>query len=85
MFGNKPGDNIIVSDTGIGIPADAIPKLFARFYQLDASTSRRYGGTGLGLYITKNIIDAIGGKIWIESEVGKGTKVHILLPIVKDN
>jgi signal transduction histidine kinase len=77
--------HIIVSDTGIGIPADVIPKLFARFYQLDASTSRRYGGTGLGLYITKNIIDAFGGKIWIESEVGKGTTVHILAPIAEED
>ena len=76
--------HLTVSDNGIGIPADIIPKLFTRFYQLDASTSRKYGGTGLGLHITKNIIDAFGGKIWIESEVGKGTKVHILLPIVKE-
>ncbi len=76
--------HITVSDSGVGIPSDVIPKLFARFYQLDASTARKYGGTGLGLYITKNIIDAFGGKIWIESEVGKGTTVHILLPIAKE-
>ncbi len=76
--------HLIVSDNGIGIPADIIPKLFARFYQVDASTVRKYGGTGIGLYITKNIIDAFGGKIWIESEVGKGTTVHILLPIAKE-
>ncbi|MBU3967603.1 MAG: hypothetical protein KKG76_09545, partial [Euryarchaeota archaeon] len=67
----------------IGIPADIIPKLFTRFYQVDASTSRKYGGTGLGLYITKTIIDATGGKIWIESEVQKGTTVHILIPAAK--
>lgn len=76
--------HITVSDTGIGIPADVIPKLFMRFYQLDASTARKYGGAGLGLYITKNIIDALNGKIWIESEVGKGTKVHMLLPVAGD-
>ncbi|MCZ7397941.1 MAG: GAF domain-containing sensor histidine kinase, partial [Candidatus Methanoperedens sp.] len=75
--------HLTVSDNGIGIPADIIPKLFTRFYQLDASTSRKYGGTGLGLHITKNIIDAFGGKIWIESEVGKGTAVHLLLPIAR--
>lgn len=75
-----PNVHLIVSDNGIGIPADIIPKLFTRFYQVDASTARKYGGTGLGLYITKNIIDAFKGKIWIESEVGKGTTVHILLP-----
>ncbi len=75
--------HITVSDNGIGIPADIIPKLFTRFYQVDASTSRKYGGTGLGLYITKTIIDATGGKIWIESEVLKGTTVHILIPAAK--
>lgn len=73
-----------VSDSGIGIPADIIPKLFTRFYQVDASTARKYGGTGLGLYITKNIIDAFNGKIWIDSEIGKGTTVHVLLPIAKE-
>lgn len=79
------GENvhITISDNGIGIPADIIPKLFTRFYQVDASTSRKYGGTGLGLYITKTIIDATGGKIWIESEVQKGTTVHILIPAAK--
>ena len=76
--------HLTISDSGVGIPSDVIPKLFARFYQFDASTARKYGGTGLGLYITKNIIDAFGGKIWIESEVGKGTTVHILLPIAKE-
>ncbi len=72
-----------VIDNGIGIPSNIIPKLFSRFYQADASASRKYGGTGLGLYITKNIVDAFHGKIWIESEVGKGTKVHVLLPIAR--
>ncbi len=81
------GENVhlTVSDTGIGIPEDIIPKLFTRFYQLDASTARKYGGAGLGLYISKNIIDAFRGKIWIESEVGKGTTVHVLLPIAKES
>jgi signal transduction histidine kinase len=74
--------HLTVSDNGIGIPKEIIPKLFMRFYQVDASSSRKYGGTGLGLYITKTIIDIFGGKIWIESEVEKGTTVHVLLPIV---
>ena len=76
--------HITVSDNGIGIPESIIPKLFTRFYQVDASTSRKYGGTGLGLYITKTIVDALGGKIWIESEVGMGTTVHVLIPAAKD-
>ena len=77
--------HIIVSDNGIGIPSEILPKLFTRFYQVDASTARKFGGTGLGLYITKNIIDAFQGKIWIESEIGKGTTVHVMLPVSKDS
>ncbi len=76
--------HLTVSDNGIGIPKDIIPKLFMRFYQVDASMSRKYGGAGLGLYITKTIIDAFGGKIWVESEVGKGTTVHVLLPVTRE-
>jgi signal transduction histidine kinase len=80
------GENvhITVADTGVGIPENVMPYLFQRFYQVDASLTRKYGGTGLGLYICKSIIDAHNGEIWIESEVGKGTTVHILLPIAKD-
>ncbi len=74
---------ITVTDTGIGIPGNVIPLLFQRFYQADASVTRKYGGTGLGLYICKNIIDAHNGKIWIESEMGKGTTVHVILPVAK--
>jgi len=76
--------HLTVSDNGIGIPEEIIPKLFMRFYQVDASAARRYGGAGLGLYIAKNIVDAFGGKIWIESEVGKGTTVHVLLPVARE-
>ena len=76
--------HLIVSDNGIGIPKEIIPKLFMRFYQVDASASRKYGGAGLGLYITKNIIDAFHGRVWVESEVGKGTRVHMLLPVYKE-
>jgi len=76
--------HVTVTDTGIGIPENVIPYLFQRFYQADASLTRKYGGTGLGLYICKNIIDAHKGEIRIESEVGKGTTVHILLPSAKE-
>ena len=71
--------HVTVSDTGIGIPENVIPLLFQRFYQADASITRKYGGTGLGLYICKNIIDAHQGEIWIESKEGSGTTVHLRL------
>ncbi|MCZ7356458.1 MAG: GAF domain-containing protein [Candidatus Methanoperedens sp.] len=72
--------HITVTDMGIGIPEDVIPFLFQRFYQVDASLTRKYGGTGLGLYICKSIIEAHKGEIWIESKVGVGTTVHVRLP-----
>jgi len=73
--------HLIVKDTGIGIPKEKIPKLFQRFYQIDATEKRKYGGTGLGLYICKKIVEAHNGYVWIESEgKGQGTEVHIQLP-----
>ncbi len=70
-----------VEDNGIGIPADKIHKLFERFYQVDSSVKRRYGGTGLGLYICKKIIEDHKGDIHATSEEGKGTTMHIRLPL----
>jgi len=64
---------IEVSDTGIGISADQQPRLFTSFEQAESSISRKYGGTGLGLSICKRIVEMMNGKIWIESELGKGS------------
>ena len=86
----KPGPNLIktddekpltalhfsISDTGIGIPVDKIDSLFDSFTQVDASTTRVYGGTGLGLAIVKNLVEMMGGRIWVDSELGEGTTFH---------
>ncbi|HTK32427.1 MAG TPA: ATP-binding protein [Candidatus Saccharimonadaceae bacterium] len=69
-----------VEDTGIGIPAEALEKIFDRFYQVDSSLVRRYGGTGLGLAICKSIVDWHGGHVFVESEPGHGSRFTVRLP-----
>jgi two-component system, sensor histidine kinase and response regulator len=70
-----------VSDTGIGIAPAKLQTIFESFSQADSSTTRVYGGSGLGLTISKHLIELIGGKIWIESEVGKGSHFHFTIPL----
>ena len=70
-----------VSDTGIGIPQADQSRIFERFYRVDAARSREAGGTGLGLAIAKHLVEAQGGRIWVESEIGKGSRFHFSVPI----
>ncbi|WP_143438427.1 ATP-binding protein, partial [Hydrocoleum sp. CS-953] len=68
-----------VKDTGIGIPRDKMHKLFQPFSQVDSSTTRQYGGTGLGLVISKRLCEMMGGKMWVESQEGIGSTFHFTL------
>lgn len=83
-FGYSLNDNqtieFVVRDTGIGIPLNKQQDIFHRFSQVDSSNTRKYGGTGLGLTISKNIIEIMGGKIWLQSEPGIGSTFYFTLP-----
>lgn len=68
--------HMVVSDTGIGIPKERQQSIFEAFAQADTSTTRRFGGTGLGLTITSRLIHLMGGRIWVESELGQGSRFH---------
>ncbi len=72
---------VTVSDTGIGIPLADQERIFERFYRVDAARSREVGGTGLGLAIAKHIVEAHGGRIWVESTVGQGSDFHFSIPV----
>jgi len=71
-----------VSDTGTGIPADHLPRIFERFYRVDPGRSRQEGGTGLGLAIVKHLVEAHGGRVEAESELGRGTTILLYFPSV---
>jgi len=75
------GDTVVrVSDTGSGIPAEHLPRIFERFYRVDPGRSRKEGGTGLGLAIVKHLVEAHGGRVEAESELGRGTAIVLHFP-----
>jgi signal transduction histidine kinase/CheY-like chemotaxis protein len=79
----RDGGSIVfaVTDTGVGIPPDDLPRMFEEFHQLDAGMRRRHGGVGLGLAISRRFVEMHGGRIWVESEVGSGSTFRFTLPL----
>jgi signal transduction histidine kinase len=79
--GHNGSVDVAVADTGPGIPAEHLPRLFERFYRIDTSRSRDEGGTGIGLAIARSVVEAHGGRIWAESEPGRGSTFTFELPV----
>jgi len=80
LTGNQEVVQLFVRDTGPGIPPEDVPHLFQKFYRVDNSATRTIGGTGLGLFISRKIIELYEGRIWVESTVGQGSTFYINLP-----
>ncbi len=78
---NAEGYRIIVEDSGVGIPADQFDKIFQSFYQVDSSSTREFGGAGLGLSIVKSFVEGHGGVVRVTSEMGKGSRFSAILPV----
>ncbi len=80
MHADEKQATISVTDTGSGIPKEDIPHLFQKFYRVDNSATRQIGGTGLGLFICRKIVELYNGRLWVESELGEGSTFNITLP-----
>lgn len=84
VTGDDHSNRIIIEDTGIGIPRDEIEHIFQKFYRVDNSDTREIGGTGLGLALVKQRVEAMGGQVWAESEQGKGSRFIVMFPRLSD-
>ena len=86
-FGGKQNDSnsilFWIKDTGIGISKEELPIIFSRFRQADGSETRKYDGTGIGLTISKACVEMLGGNLWVESEIGKGSTFYFNIPVNK--
>jgi signal transduction histidine kinase len=83
LWAEQQGENLLyrVSDTGIGIPNEELENIFGEFQQVDTAITREFSGTGLGLNITKKFVELHGGRIWVESELGKGSTFFFAVPV----
>jgi signal transduction histidine kinase len=79
----QQGEDLLycVSDTGIGIPEDELENIFGEFQQVDMAITREFSGSGLGLNITRKFVEMHGGRIWVESELGKGSSFYFTIPL----
>jgi signal transduction histidine kinase len=84
-IGARLGIRMAVVDNGIGIAPEKQARIFEPFFQVDSSSTREYGGTGLGLTLVKSYIEAHGGKVWVDSALGRGSMFTITLPAVEDD
>jgi PAS domain S-box-containing protein len=82
--GDDSSVTVAVTDTGIGIAAEDIPHLFQKFYRIDNSATRTIGGTGLGLYLCRGLVELYNGRMWVESQIGQGSSFKFSLPRIKN-
>jgi hypothetical protein len=84
VIGDDEQITVSVKDSGIGIPPEDLPHLFQKFYRVDNSDTREIGGTGLGLYLSRRLVENMNGRVWVESKFQKGSTFFVSLPRLTD-